>query len=232
MWGGVSDSVARSAPTSAMAYSTSKAKPGSAAPGVAAVEETAYLDAAMDRYARGEDSAFQELYRRGAPRLRGFLLRLCGDAALADDLAQEAFLRVHRARGNFDPGAAALPWIFAIARNVFLDHARHPRVRRAASDSRAGPGAAPPEREAPPDTKGDEALIGSEMLAIVRATLARLPILQREAFILIRFEGLSVNEAAQVLGATEGAVKIRAFRAYEALRAALSQSDAKPGGPR
>jgi RNA polymerase sigma-70 factor (ECF subfamily) len=215
-----------------MAYSTSKAKSGSAAPPAAAVEETAHLDAAMDRYARGEDSAFQELYRRSGPRLRGFLLRLSGDAALADDLAQEAFLRVHRARGSFQPGAAALPWIFAIARNVFLDHARRPRVRRAANDSRAGPGAALPEREAPPDTQGDEALIGNEMLAVVRATLARLPVLQREAFILIRFEGLSVNEAAQVLGATEGAVKIRAFRAYEALRAALSQSDPKLGDPR
>jgi len=214
-----------------MAYSTSKAKPRSAAP-VAPVEGTAHLDAAMERYARGEGAAFQELYRRGAPRLRGFLLRLTGDAALADDLAQEAFLRVHRARGSFEPGAAALPWIFAIARNAFLDHARHPHVRRAAGDSHAGAGGAPPEREAPPDTKGDEALLGSEMLAIVRATLARLPVLQREAFILLRFEGLSVNEAAQVLGTTEGAVKIRAFRAYEALRAALGQGDPKPGHPR
>jgi RNA polymerase sigma-70 factor, ECF subfamily len=232
MWVGVSDSVARSAPTSSMAYSSSKAKPRTLAPGVAGVEGTAHLDAAMERYARGHDDAFQELYRRGGPRLRGFLLRLSGNAALADDLAQEAFLRVHRSRGSFEPGAAALPWIFAIARNVFLDHARHPHVRRAAGDSHAGPAGAPPEPEAPPDTQGDEALIGSEMLDIVRATLARLPVLQREAFILIRFEGLSVNEAAQVLGATEGAVKIRAFRAYEALRAALKQADPGPGEPR
>jgi RNA polymerase sigma-70 factor, ECF subfamily len=211
-----------------MADSTSKAKPRVAATAVEAVEGTAQLDAAMERYARGEDAAFQELYRRGAPRLRGFLLRLSGDAALADDLAQEAFLRVHRARGSFAPGAAALPWIFAIARNVFLDHARHPHVRRAAGDAHGGTGGSPPEREAPPDTQGDEALLGSEMLAIVRATLARLPVLQREAFILLRFEGLSVNEAAQVLGATEGAVKIRAFRAYEALRAALRQGEQTP----
>jgi RNA polymerase sigma-70 factor (ECF subfamily) len=212
-----------------MAYSTSKAKPRPvAAAAVEAAEGTAQLDAAMERYARGEDAAFQELYRRGAPRLRGFLLRLSGDAALADDLAQEAFLRVHRARGSFAPGAAALPWIFAIARNVFLDHARHPHVRRAAGDSHGGTGGSPPEREAPPDTQGDEALLGSEMLAIVRATLARLPVLQREAFILLRFEGLSVHEAAQVLGATEGAVKIRAFRAYEALRAALRQGEQAP----
>jgi RNA polymerase sigma-70 factor (ECF subfamily) len=219
-----------------MAYSSLKSKPRLAAPpagadaAVAAVEGTKLLDAAMDRYARGEEAAFQELYLHGARRLRGFLLRLSGDPALADDLAQEALLRVHRSRGSFEAGAAALPWIFAIARNVFLDHARHPHTRRAVGDGREVDRA--PEREAPPDTQGDEALMGSEMLAIVRATLARLPVLQREAFILIRFEGLSMHEAAQVLGATEGAVKIRAFRAYEALRAALGPDDPKPGHSR
>jgi RNA polymerase sigma-70 factor (ECF subfamily) len=211
MWAEVSDSVVRRAPASLMADPNER------------------LDAAMERYARGDDGAFDELYRRGAPRLRGFLLRLSGDGALADDLVQEVFLRVHRARGHFAPGAAALPWIFAIARNVFLDHTRHPRVRRGGELREDG---GIPEREAPPDTKGDEALIGNELLSIVRATLAGLPVLQREAFVLIRFEGLSVSEAAQVLGATEGAVKIRAFRAYEALRAALKQNDPKPGATR
>jgi RNA polymerase sigma-70 factor, ECF subfamily len=228
MWVTISDSVACTAAAFPMVDSSSKAIPRSAAPATGAAEGNQLLDAAMDRYARGDDAAFDELYRRSAPRLRGFLLRLSGDAALADDLAQEAFLRVHRARGSFEAGAAALPWIFAIARNVFLDHARHAQVRRAAGDSAEGAGT-PPEREAPPDTKGDEALIASEMLDVVRATLAELPVLQREAFVLIRFEGMSVSEAAQVLGATEGAVKIRAFRAYEALRAALGRDDPKPG---
>lgn len=194
-------------------------------------DATRLLDGAIDRYARGDDAAFHELYRRGAPRVRGFLLRLSGDRSLADDLVQEAFLRVHRARGSFEPGAAALPWIFAIARNAFLDHTRQAHVRRAAGDSKEAT-AALTEREAPLDTKGDEALVAREMLAVVGATLARLPERQREAFVLIRFEGMSVSEAAQVLGATQGAVKIRAFRAYEALRAALGQDDPQPGGRR
>jgi RNA polymerase sigma-70 factor, ECF subfamily len=228
MWAAFSDSVACPAVAFPMVDSSSKAMARPAAVASSAQETTQLLDAAMDRYARGEDAAFDELYRRAAPRLRGFLLRLCGDAALADDLGQEALLRVHRARGSFAPGAAALPWIFAIARNVFLDHARHAHVRRAGGDLGEGP-TAPPEREAPPDTQGDEALIASEMLGIVRSTLAKLPVLQREAFVLIRFEGLSVAEAAHVLGATEGAVKIRAFRAYEALRAALARDDPKSG---
>lgn len=197
-----------------------------AAPAAGAADDGARaLDAVMDRYARGEDAAFAELYRQGAPRVRGFLIRLSGDPALADDLTQEAFLRVHKARGNFQPGAAALPWFFAIARNAFFDHTRYAQVRRAVELSDGS--STPPEREADPDTKGDEALIARQTLDLVRATLAKLPVFQREAFILLRFEGMSVSEAAQVLGATEGAVKIRAFRAYEALRAALGQGDAR-----
>jgi RNA polymerase sigma-70 factor (ECF subfamily) len=173
------------------------------------------LDEVMDRYAAGTDVAFDELYRRGAHRVRGFLVRLSGDTALADDLTQETFVRIHRARGSFSAGAAALPWMFAIARNAFVDHTRREQVRRSSRAKVAQP------REASPETRGDEAFAGREMLVIVRATLERLPLLQREAFVLLRFEGLSVSEAAQILGATEAAVKVRAFRAYEALRAAL-----------
>jgi RNA polymerase sigma-70 factor (ECF subfamily) len=177
------------------------------------------LDALMERYARGDDATFDDLYRRGAPRVRRFLLRLCGDEALADDLAQETFLRVCLARGSFAAHAAALPWMFAIARNTFIDWTRLSRVRREVAVAGAAAGAIEPE--APRDTRGDDALAAREMLVVVRTTLARMPILLREAFVLIRFEGLSVSEASQVLGATEGAVKVRAFRAYELLRAAL-----------
>jgi RNA polymerase sigma-70 factor (ECF subfamily) len=229
MWVGVSDSGARVAPTSPMAGSSPKAAAPYAVTPAAEAQAISQLDAVMDRYARGEDSAFQALYQHGAPRVRGFLMRLSGDAALADDLTQEAFLRIHRARGSFEPGAAALPWVFAITRNVFLDHARRPKVYRVVASSQGQP---PLEREAPPDTLGEQVAIANEMLEVVRRTLAGLPVLQREAFILLRFEGLSVHEAAQVLGASEGAVKIRAFRAYEALRDALAHQDSKPGGSR
>jgi RNA polymerase sigma-70 factor (ECF subfamily) len=193
------------------------------AAGVAAIAApagiaTGDLDAVMERCATGDDRALDELYRRGAQRVRGFLIRLSGDSALADDLTQETFVRIHRARGNFVAGAAALPWMFAIARNAFLDHARREQVRRSSSARVASP------REAAKDTQGDELLSGREMLDVVRETLERLPMLQRDAFVLIRFEGLSVSEAAQVLGATEAAVKVRAFRAYEALREALERT--------
>ena len=206
-----------------MGESTPKAMSGaSVADGVRGDAASDAVDRAMDRYARGDDTAFGEVYRFVAPRLRGFLFRLAGDTALAEDLAHESLLRVHRARGNFAPGAPALPWIFAIARNAFLDHARRSRVARAAGESAAA-AADGPELRAPLEAHGDEAVAARETLEVVRATLASLPVLQREAFVLLRFEGMSVNEAAQVLGATEAAVKVRAFRAYEALRAALAE---------
>jgi RNA polymerase sigma-70 factor, ECF subfamily len=228
MWVPIGESFAEFAATTCpMAQPTPKAPPR-AAVGATAVRSadaaSRALDEVMDRYACGDDVAFDELYRTGAPRVRGFLLRLCGDPALADDLTQDAFLRIHRARGSFEAGAAALPWFFAIGRNVFLDHKRREATRRSvAGDERsAGPRA---QAEAPPDTRGDEALVASETLDVVRATLEQMTDLQREAFVLIRFEGLSVSEVAQVVGATEAAVKIRAFRAYEALRAALDRQN-------
>jgi RNA polymerase sigma-70 factor (ECF subfamily) len=217
-----------------MVERSDKALPRSVAADVAAPRTSAVgalLDEAMDRYARGEGDAFDRLYRQGAPRLRGFLLRLCGNGALADDLTQEAFVRIHVARGSFRAGAAALPWMLAIARNAFLDHTRRHQVRRAASE-RGTQGEGAGLAEAPAETRGDEVLAAREMLGIVRATLDRMPLSQREAFVLLRFEGLSVRDAAQVLGTTEAAVKVRAFRAYEALRAALGREDAGSGRQR
>jgi RNA polymerase sigma-70 factor (ECF subfamily) len=188
---------------------------------------TRALDEGMERYARGEDPAFDDVYRRGAPRVRGFLLRLCGDPSVADDLTQETFLRAHHARGRFEPGAAALPWLFAIARNAFFDRRRREAVR---PTEPLQDGAAEPE--AGGEARGDEVLAAREAMDVVRATLDRLTPLQREAFVLLRFEGMSVSEAAQVLGTTESAVKVRAFRAYEALREALSRRDAQRGRDR
>ena len=136
------------------------------------------LDAIMERCATGDDRAFDELYRRGAPRVRGFLIRLSGDAALADDLTQETFVRFSAQRvarpSTVESRERSLMWL-AIARNAFLDHARREQVRRSSSSKLAQP------REAAKDTQGDELLAGREMLDVVRETLDKLPMLQRDA---------------------------------------------------
>jgi RNA polymerase sigma-70 factor (ECF subfamily) len=181
------------------------------------------VDAIMDRYARGDDAALDELYRLCASRVRGFLARLCANLSLADDLTQDAFLRIHSARGTFVAGAPALPWIFAIARNSYLDHLRREQVRRAHRATTTL--LATEQRFDMPDNGGDRTAIARQMLGVVQQALMGLPVRQREAFVLIRFEGLSLAEAALVLGATQAAVKILVHRAYVVVRTALDKQD-------
>jgi RNA polymerase sigma-70 factor (ECF subfamily) len=175
----------------------------------------------MERYAAGDDSAFGPLYDELGPRVMRFLMRLTGTSHGAQDLTQETFLRMHRARGSFTRGATVVPWAMAIARNAFRDELRRSASRneRLEDDDEGGPIANALSSSA----NSEEHAIAGDAARTVQAVLERLPVNQREAFVLIRFEGMSVNEAAEVLDATPTAVKLRAFRAYEALRAALSR---------
>jgi RNA polymerase sigma-70 factor (ECF subfamily) len=183
------------------------------------------LDQAMDRYAQGEESAFSILYAGLQSKLLSFLIRLTGTPAQADDLLQETFMRMHRARGGFEPGSAVVPWAYAIARNAWLDQVRAARVRglpvREPKD--ASESAALAEMPTGPEMDSEEMAIARQTAARVEAVLARLPVAQREAFVLLRYEGMSVVEAAEILGSTKSAVKLRAFRAYQALRASLDK---------
>jgi RNA polymerase sigma-70 factor (ECF subfamily) len=183
----------------------------------------AELDRLMDRYATGDGAAFVELHRLLAPRLRMFLLRLCGQPRLADDLLQDTFLRIHRARGSFVAGAAVVAWSYAIARNVYIDHGRKRREVLAPGGDDEEPVGNDPA--APPGASPEATFFGKETLGFVREAIDRLPIAQREALILLRFEGLSVTDASLVLGTSEGNVKVRAFRAAEAIRATLQRKE-------
>src|SRR5215475_3029690 len=87
-------------------------------------------NAAMERYARGEDQAFSELYDSLAPRLRRYLHRASRDPGWADDLLQQTMLQIHRARGRFIAGAEVFPWAFAIARRLLIDDARRRKHER------------------------------------------------------------------------------------------------------
>lgn len=189
---------------------------------ISAPASDAAIDAAMDRYASGEDRAFAIVHAGLYQRMRLFLLRLCRAPALADDLLQEAFLRIHRARGSFARGSRVVPWAYAIARNVHTDHTRSAHTRKTTSlDRDDDEGAADAEIPAGPGASAEEVSIAKQTARVVEEALARLPPAQREAFVLIRYEGMSVADTARILGATENAVKLRAFHAYEALRAAL-----------
>lgn len=152
------------------------------------------LDSAMSRYADGHDAAFNEIFAALAPRLHAFLRRLCGSPDLAHDLMQETFLRMHRARGSFARGGAVVPWAYAIARNCFASHARSPQSRAARSSLDIA------EHEGAPglDSSAEEAVAARQTAQLVERTLAQMSVTNREAFVLLRFEGQSVAAAAQI----------------------------------
>ncbi len=176
----------------------------------------------MARYCDGDASAFRELHARVAPRLVGYLARMSGDRALADDLAQQTFLKVHRARSTYVRGADPVPWMFAIAHRTFLDEVRRRKRSRVevAKDERGVP-----EQPAAIDgAPADAAPAGADpqLVQAALAALDQLPPAQREAVILTKLSGKSIAEAAAITGASPGAVKLRAHRGYLALRKALA----------
>lgn len=82
----------------------------------------------MRCYMLGEAEAFNELYRRHAPRIYGYLKRKLKVQAVADDILQEVFLRVHKYRGKYDPSIPFVPWLFTVARNAMIDSQRKRRI--------------------------------------------------------------------------------------------------------
>jgi len=174
----------------------------------------------MARYCDGDASAFRELYAAVAPRLHGYLVKMARHRALADDLLQQTFLKVHRARAAYVRGADPVPWIYAIAHRTFIDEVR--KTKRAIV--KVGDGDELPEIGA--DITGQAAgrrdePTDPELVKAAMDALAQLPEQQREAVVLTKLDGKSVAEAAEIAGTTVGAMKVRAHRGYEALRKLL-----------
>jgi RNA polymerase sigma-70 factor (ECF subfamily) len=171
-------------------------------------------DAAMNQYAAGDDLAFAKVYDSVAPRLYSYLLRRTRDGAAAEDLLQQTLLQMHRARGSFIAGSLVMPWAFAIARRLFIDRVR--RNRRELADEGDQGGVEPTCTETAEHTAE-----ARQLAMLLSVELRRLPESQRVAFELLRMDGLSHTEAAEALGVTVNAVKLRAHRAYLALHAVI-----------
>lgn len=172
----------------------------------------------MERYVDGEADAFEFLYRRVSPNLMGYLLRLTRNRERAEDLLQITFSKIHRARGSYLRGAPVLPWILAIARRSFLDERRSANVR---TEDLSSDGSLP-------EPQSDERALPAELSDALEVAIGRLPESYREAIVLTKITGLSVAEAASVLGATETAVKLRVHRGYNQLRKELEQYSRTP----
>lgn len=166
----------------------------------------------MARVQDGDQEAYRALLDDLVPTLRAFLRRRVGNVNDVEDIAQDALLAMHRARHTWDPARPLEPWLFAIARNVAIDHARR-------SIARAGWEIMVDEL---PDRPGE---IDAPFAPRLDEALEQLPAAQREAFRMLKLEGLSVEAAAERAGTTPGALKVRAHRAYKALRALLGAGD-------
>ena len=166
----------------------------------------------MDRVREGETERLALLFDRHHRRLYGFFLRLTGSRAVAEDLVQEVFVRMLRYRQTFRPGAEFAPWMYTLARNAAHDHWRsRPRELEMTEET--------PEPVAPEahPLAGLEAADASRRLA---AALARLDPAKRELLLMARSGELRYQAIGELLGITEGAVKLRVHRAMKDLRAA------------
>src|SRR5450432_15518 len=172
----------------------------------------------MAAYVAGDRRAFEQLFARLAPRLHRFFQRSFRAEATADDLLQVTFLKLHRARETYKPDMRVAPWAFAIAARVRLDEYR--RRKRLAEDGDEE--ALARAEEARAAEMRDEGAIDGDTADAVRRAVDALPESQRVVIHLNRFEEMTFAEIARVLGTTEGAVKLRAFRAYGALRQVLA----------
>jgi RNA polymerase sigma-70 factor (ECF subfamily) len=173
--------------------------------------EDAELRRLMARYQAGDLDAFDELYRRLLPRIRASLGRRGLPAAVLDDLVQDTFLQLHRARHTYDPSYPVSPWAAAIARHVLLMHDRAASRRPQATlevDEAALPVPAEAERFAD--------------RTAVRDALASLPAGRRRPVVWHHVFGLSFREIARRLGIGEDAAKLRSSRGMAAMRTRLS----------
>jgi RNA polymerase sigma-70 factor, ECF subfamily len=166
------------------------------------------LSRLMAGYQAGDAASFDALYAALAPGLRRYLITLTRDAARAEDLLQETFLRMHKVRHTYDPSRPVEPWAYAIARHVFL--MAHRRARR----SREAP-LLSTEYTQPGMTAPDVAAVSAHELA---RALDALPRDRREAVVLHHLWGFRFDEIATRLGIQEGAARLRAHRGIKALR--------------
>jgi RNA polymerase sigma-70 factor, ECF subfamily len=166
----------------------------------------------MIRYQGGSLEAFQEIYAQVAPAVRRYLSHLAGRSETADDLLQETFLQMHRSRAAYSPAYTVRPWVFGLARNVFLMNRRAARRWAQVCESREDL----PEFPVVPEAES----LGSRDQ--IRRGIASLSADQAEALLLHHEWGFSFEEIAGMLGISAAAARARASRGMADLRAALN----------
>jgi RNA polymerase sigma-70 factor (ECF subfamily) len=177
----------------------------------------------------GDDASFNLLLQKYRTPLINFLFRMVRDSATAEDLAQEVFLRVYRARKQYSPSAKFTTWLFRIATNLALNSVRDNRHRQMDVSIDA-----PVEEDETPlqlparEMRIDEHMIERDRAEFIRQAISSLPEKQRVAVLLHKYEEMDYAEIAKILECSESALKSLLFRAYETLRVQLAPLVAQP----
>jgi RNA polymerase sigma-70 factor, ECF subfamily len=175
----------------------------------------------MLRIRRGDAESFEALLARHRTPLINFFLRMVHDHGLAEDLAQEVFLRVYKARERWKPDAKVSTWLYRIATNLALNAIRDRKGMVSGKVTEDGEGEDGAERLPDSHPGAVEQMMVSEREQIIREAVESLPENQRTAVVLHKYQEVDYRQIAKVLGVTESAVKSLLFRAYETLRARL-----------
>ncbi len=174
----------------------------------------------------GDDTSFELLLRKYRTPLVNFLYRMVREQAAAEDLAQEVFLRVYRARKQYAPNAKFTTWLFRIATNLALNALRDGRYRQMeiSLDHPAGGGEdEQPALELPArEANVEQRLVARDRATVIRRAIYALPDKQRAAVLLHKYHELDYDETARILECSESALKSLLFRAYETLRVQLA----------
>jgi RNA polymerase sigma-70 factor (ECF subfamily) len=177
----------------------------------------------------GDEESFDLLLERYRTPLVNFLFRMVRDVATAEDLAQEVFLRVYRARKQYSPTAKFTTWLFRIATNLALNSVRDNRHHQMDISLDA-----PPEEDTAPmelparEMRIDEHMVERDRSQFIRQAVGSLPEKQRVAVLLHKYEEMDYAEIAKILECSESALKSLLFRAYETLRVQLAPLVAQP----
>jgi RNA polymerase sigma-70 factor (ECF subfamily) len=180
----------------------------------------------MLRVKAGDDSAFDYLVQKYRRQIISFMYRMAHNTAAAEDLAQEVFLRVYRSRASYEPSAKFTTWLYRIATNLGVNHARDTRHERPENtmnldepDSETG--TTPDLADRTPNIEED--ILRRERLAAIRQKVEALPERQKMAVLMHKYQQMDYRQIADVLKLSESATKSLLFRAYETLRTQLKE---------
>jgi RNA polymerase sigma-70 factor (ECF subfamily) len=180
----------------------------------------------MLRAGAGDDAAFDYLVAKYRRPLIAFMYRMTGNQSTAEELAQEVFLRVYRSRASYSAEAKFTTWLYRIATNLSINHARDTQAERNANavsideeDEETGTTIDVADKR----MNAEQVLLREERLQAIKKHVLSLPERQRSAVLMHKYQGLDYKQIGQALGLSESATKSLLFRAYETLRERLKE---------